>query len=436
HQAGIGRARVLHGPPRGQRRKDVQLPQVPHHGPRRRRDAARPAGEERSRRSSIQAGKGSPRHSSRPVDTSGQPRRTAPARERRPRRDEPRRAAALTVPGEPDVRAVARRPFVGAAGNYRPMAGVPQQSLERRFSSVDPLRPSVRETPLRASRPEDNPRDDIHAWRQMERAPDMDHPRRGPSTAVSVIERAPSQTTVGPSIHTLRRLALNGLGPMYDRAARRFVFCVRRSGRSTVGEGLSTRYTAITAIGLAREDSDVVRDILGGEHLGDLLRRLIDDADTMTNLGDLALLAWAGRLWDCSTDRVWSRIQTFQPDTHTHPTVEVAWTLSASVVDPVAPGALGERLADRLRRAFAPDAGLFPHQVGARGSMRAHISCFADFVYPTLALAQFGRAAHDRASIVCAARAAETMCRLQGTDGQWWWHFDYRTGRIVEPYPV
>ena len=264
----------------------------------------------------------------------------------------------------------------------------------------------------------------------------MDHPRRGPSTAVSVIERAPSQTTVGPSIHTLRRLALNGLGPMYDRAARRFVFCVRRSGRSTVGEGLSARYTAITAIGLAREDSDVVRDILGGEHLGDLLRRLIDDADTMTNLGDLALLAWAGRLWDCNTDRVWSRIQTFQPDTHTHPTVEVAWTLSASVVDPVAPGALGERLADRLCRAFAPDAGLFPHPVGARGSMRAHISCFADFVYPTLALAQFGRAAHDRASIVCAARAAETMCRLQGTDGQWWWHFDYRTGRIVEPYPV
>ena len=23
------------------------------------------------------------------------------------------------------------------------------------------------------------------------------------------------------------------------------------------------------------------------------------------------------------------------------------------------------------------------------------------------------------------------MCRLQGPDGQWWWHFDYRTGRVA-----
>jgi hypothetical protein len=28
------------------------------------------------------------------------------------------------------------------------------------------------------------------------------------------------------------------------------------------------------------------------------------------------------------------------------------------------------------------------------------------------------------------------MCRLQGADGQWWWHYDARTGRIVEKYPV
>ena len=28
------------------------------------------------------------------------------------------------------------------------------------------------------------------------------------------------------------------------------------------------------------------------------------------------------------------------------------------------------------------------------------------------------------------------MCELQGPDGQWWWHFDVRTGRVVERYPV
>ena len=28
------------------------------------------------------------------------------------------------------------------------------------------------------------------------------------------------------------------------------------------------------------------------------------------------------------------------------------------------------------------------------------------------------------------------MCQLQGADGQWWWHFDIRTGKVVERYPV
>ncbi len=270
----------------------------------------------------------------------------------------------------------------------------------------------------------------------MVRAADMDHPRRGASTAVGVIDQTPSLATSAQSIQTLRTLALEGLGPMYDREAGRFAFRMRRSGSGIVREGLSTRYTAITAIGLAQEDSGVVREILAGARLADLLRRLIDDADQLTNLGDLALMAWAGRLCDCNTSPVWNRIQMLSPDSAGHPTVEVAWTLSASVIDFAAPAALRQRLAHRLRQAFAPDAGLFPHQLGAKGSLRAHVSCFADFVYPTLALAQFGRATDDCQSIACAARSAETMCRLQGADGQWWWHFDNRTGRVVEGYPV
>jgi hypothetical protein len=264
----------------------------------------------------------------------------------------------------------------------------------------------------------------------------MDHPRRGASTAIGVIDPMPGHAISARPIQTLRTLALEGLGPMYDREAGRFVFRVRRSGSGIVREGLSTRYTAITAIGLAQEDASVVRELLAGARFADLLRRLIDDADNLANLGDLAVLAWAGRLWDCNTGPVWNRIQTLGPDSAGHPTIEVAWTLSASVVDACAPPAVGTRLAQRLRQAFAPDAGLFPHQLDTKGSLRAHVSCFADFVYPTLALAQFGRATDDCQSIACSARSAETMCRLQGADGQWWWHFDYRTGRVVEGYPV
>jgi hypothetical protein len=33
-------------------------------------------------------------------------------------------------------------------------------------------------------------------------------------------------------------------------------------------------------------------------------------------------------------------------------------------------------------------------------------------------------------------RCADNFCRQQGPQGQWWWHYDRRTGRVVERYPV
>ena len=35
-----------------------------------------------------------------------------------------------------------------------------------------------------------------------------------------------------------------------------------------------------------------------------------------------------------------------------------------------------------------------------------------------------------------AMQCASAICRLQGPLGQWWWHYDSVTGRVVERYPV
>jgi hypothetical protein len=226
---------------------------------------------------------------------------------------------------------------------------------------------------------------------------------------------------------------------MYDQTAGRFVFRLRKSASGVVSEGLSHRYTAITAIGLSGEEPDAVRKILGGDSLRALVERLIDGAETTRNLGDLALMAWAGRAAGCSTGRVWTCIETLDPAGGSHPTVEVAWTLSAAALDTTRHrDGLAERLARRLQGAYAPDAGLFPHHLGSGyvSRRRRHVACFADLVYPTLALAQFGAAYSDTAAIQCAARCADRMCANQGPAGQWWWHFDYRTGRVLEGYPV
>jgi len=233
-------------------------------------------------------------------------------------------------------------------------------------------------------------------------------------------------------------MALRGLERMYDRKAGQFIFCVRKSGTGIAPEGLSDRYTSMTAIGLAGEQPEAVQRILGGDTLRAVVQRLIDRVETTNNVGDASLLAWAGHAVGCATDRVWERVLALDPAGRSYPTVEVAWTLSAVAIDQSAKvGTLGERLARRLHNLLSPH-GLFPHHVGedAETSQRSHVSCFADLVYPTLALAQFGSATGDAESIRSTARCAETMCRLQGPAGQWWWHFDYRTGRVLEGYPV
>jgi hypothetical protein len=120
------------------------------------------------------------------------------------------------------------------------------------------------------------------------------------------------------------------------------------------------------------------------------------------------------------------------------PTVEAAWTLSAAAAAPdPARSPLGRALAARLSRAFSRESALFPHDLGEpRVRSRAHVSCFADLVYPVLALASWGKTVGDHTAIECARLGAEAICRHQGPDGQWWWHYDYRTGRLLERFPV
>ena len=64
------------------------------------------------------------------------------------------------------------------------------------------------------------------------------------------------------------------------------------------------------------------------------------------------------------------------------------------------------------------------------------VACFADQVYPIMALANYGAAFGDNASIDIASKTADMICRLQGPQGQWWWHYDVKDGTVSEEYPV
>ncbi len=248
--------------------------------------------------------------------------------------------------------------------------------------------------------------------------------------------------SISSAVTDLRALALRALRRMYLPDRGMFAFRLRRDGTEDVLEGTSHRYTAITLIGLAGEGEDACGEILHGEDAQTVCRRLLDEVHTVDNLGDVALTIWAAvALGVVDVSRAIERLRELAPCDGPHPTVELAWAVTALSVFPGDSGD-GDRLigkiADRLMASFVPSAGMFPHWPSdSRVSrFRSHVACFADLVYPIQALAYYHKRTGDTEVLLAARRCADHMCAVQGERGQWWWHFDARTGRVVERYPV
>ena len=257
-------------------------------------------------------------------------------------------------------------------------------------------------------------------------------------TSSSALPVAPSAPAIAPSfLDRLRELAFSGLPRMWSVPQKRYVFRLRRTADGIVSEGLSRRYTAITLIGLAEEEPDVAPKMLGGQSAKEVAQGLIDELPSVTNLGDVALTLWAARAVGVADRRAaWDRLSAMTPDVGARYTVEVAWALAALCLDEEAPARdLRDRLARRLLDAQGGRSSLFPHVIGGSG-LRAHVSCFADLVYPVHALSYFSRATGDRKALDAAAACARRFCELMGRAGQWWWHYDWRTGDVIEGYPV
>jgi hypothetical protein len=238
-------------------------------------------------------------------------------------------------------------------------------------------------------------------------------------------------------IARLRGLALAGLPSMYRAGERRFVFALR--GRELRPSGHSNRYTAIVLLGLLREDPAASAEILRGDTPRQVLDRLVCELARHRNLGDAALTSWAAWAWEHpqrAVAREWLRKRV--EEAAAPPTVELAWALAALVQDPIDPAAapLAERVADQLLQAYRPAAHVFAHRAGGPAHLRGHVACFADQVYPIYALARYFEASGMARGLEVARECGEHICHVMGAAGQWWWHYDVRTGAVLEPYPV
>ena len=234
-------------------------------------------------------------------------------------------------------------------------------------------------------------------------------------------------------------MAIRGLARMYRPSEGIFAFRVRRGGEELLLEGSSHRYTAIALIGLAGESEAVQASVLAGIGAREACARLVSEGAGLESLGDVALILWAARATGCPERRsVVERLLAFQPGEVAHPTVEVAWTLAALCTYLDAPvGPLRNRLARRLIAAFEARSKMFPHVLGEHpGGLRGHVCCFADLVYPIQALAMYAEVFGDDEARDVALHCARGICARQGAAGQWWWHYDRRTGDVVERFPV
>jgi hypothetical protein len=244
-------------------------------------------------------------------------------------------------------------------------------------------------------------------------------------------------------IAVLVETALTGLPRMLDPQTGIFVFTVRPDGPA----GRSLRYTAIALIGLtaaARAGFETRLD------LARLVRGLAERRREMANPGELGLLLWC--LSDfheeatAAHDEIVARLPTTAARLGGLTSTELGWLLSGLArTAQVAPGRA--EVADKahavytaLRANYTEATGLFCYGGRAGGPLRRRLrrelGFFDNQVYGIHGSADYFRASGDREALAMAGRCVDQLLHAQGPLGQWAWHYNVRTGAVVDRYPV
>jgi len=201
--------------------------------------------------------------------------------------------------------------------------------------------------------------------------------------------------------------------------------------------GTSRRYGAITALGLLRLPEEGQREMLANEVGQDLVGRLAGQLDEEASLGDVALVCWAAaEAGHGELPRALRKLADLDRRDGPVDVVAAAWVVTA-LVAARRHADVEQHLAAARGRLLAARDVVYPHVTGGTSSWyRSHVGSFADQVYPLQALARLHASADDPKALAAADVVAAAICHAQGEAGQWWWHYDSRTGGVVEGYPV
>ncbi|MGA2005889.1 MAG: hypothetical protein ABSG70_21125, partial [Terriglobales bacterium] len=215
-----------------------------------------------------------------------------------------------------------------------------------------------------------------------------------------------------------------------------------------VRERLSPRYTMMTLLGLHRYEQSGRRSPVA---ISTVLEALLCDTNWINSAGDLGLLLWTcAELTPKRVPEVYEKVGAQSAlarfsDARRGHTMEVAWFLTGLANCHLSgssnlPG-LSEQIATarQILERNCGRSGVYGHlsqDKSVGGYLRGRIGSFADQVYPTIAFSRLSQAIDDGKAREMALRTAERMCELQGALGEWCWHYDSVTGRVVSRYPV
>lgn len=209
-------------------------------------------------------------------------------------------------------------------------------------------------------------------------------------------------------------------------------------------KGESIRYAAISQIGIAKWIKSHPQD---SECLPGLWPRISAGFETITHIGDMALSVWAGVDSQANdVDKfVKALVKLWLEQAGICNAVELGWVVQACTRLSCEKGDLSPEIEKVLKGAHGQLADLFNSQSSLfqrhnRGSMRQAVSrrvaCFADQVYPIVAMSNYGMVFNDQRSIEMASSAVDQICKYQGQLGQWQWHYDVSGNKLSEEYPV
>ncbi len=248
-------------------------------------------------------------------------------------------------------------------------------------------------------------------------------------------------------VRNLCEFSVKGLELMFERNKKVFCYRVRKSNEGVVFDGESFRYTIIALLGLKRYEQYLGPSPI---HITEVFNEVLNKSTSIEYAGDAGLLLWLTalvspeRLEDVYSKlditRTWYKYQ----DATNGMTTELAWLLTGLSYAMLKGGKPFHGIIDTAIEVFNiikgnyGGKGIFRHQhsKSIAGVLRGNYGCFADQVYPIYALTRFAEIHENSEALTMASQCSETICERQGGYGQWWWHYDARTGKTAGRYPV